>query len=570
MQAIFRVQSPTAGQFQFVVSHDQPVVIGRGSASSVRIDDPGLSRRHCRISLTPQGLLCQDLGSSNGTFVNGEQINQRFLRPGDEVTIGQTIMRPFPAGAGGQAPAPQPYGGPRPGGYPQMAPNTSGEMVGSYNMPQPGGMQGRPGYGGPPAGGMGGPGMGSMGPGMGGGMGGMGSMGSGPQSAPFGAVSSQQGFPGRPAGPQQGYGGAQQGYGGPPQGYGGAPPAYGQQGAMGSLGPGARPQMAPQQPMDPSMIGCSRCGTYFKGTRAQIHWRDRKGDPSLLVCETCKDRERMSQDQVHGYELLDVLGKGAMGIVYKARRQATGEIVALKIVNLEGDPNGFQNFLREARTGASVQHPNSVKTIEMGESSGKFYLTMEFVEGKTLEDVIKERGCLDQNLVMNMGYVLLDVMEAARKADVVHRDLKPANILVSHTGEPKITDFGLAKLITDAGKSGLTAPGDLRGTPMFMPPEQLENAAMVDHRADLYSLGALLYNALTNSYPFKVKTLRDLCMALEKEEPTPASDLNPRVSPHLSQFVAKLMAKKPDDRFQTAAEAQQALRAARERILAGQ
>lgn len=290
----------------------------------------------------------------------------------------------------------------------------------------------------------------------------------------------------------------------------------------------------------------------------------------MLVCEDCKDRERMANDQVHGYELMEVLGKGAMGIVYKARKQASNEIVALKIVNLEGDPNGFQNFLREAMTGAKVQHPNSVATQEMGESSGKFYIAMEFVEGQTLEDIVKDRGMLDQDFVMNMAYIMLDVLEAARKADVVHRDLKPANILVTKTGEPKITDFGLAKLISDAGKSGLTAPGDLRGTPMFMPPEQLENAAMVDHRADLYSLGATLYNALTNTYPFKVKTLRDLCMALENEEPTPVSDHNRNVSPHLSHFIKKLMEKKPDERFQTAGDAQIELRKVRELILSGQ
>ena len=278
----------------------------------------------------------------------------------------------------------------------------------------------------------------------------------------------------------------------------------------------------------------------------------------------------MAADQVHGYELIDVLGKGAMGIVYKARKQVTGEIIALKIVNLEGDPNGFQNFLREAQTGARVDHPNSVRTIEMGNSSGKFYIAMEYVECTTLEDIVRDRGSLDQHTIMNMAYVLLDVLEAARKVNVVHRDLKPANILVTPNFEPKITDFGLAKLITDAGKSGLTAPGDLRGTPMFMPPEQLENAAMVDHRADLYSLGATLYNGLTSTYPFKVKTLRDLCMALEKEEPTPVCEHNRNISPHLSSFIQKLMEKNPDERFQMASDAQIELRKVRERILSGQ
>jgi serine/threonine protein kinase len=339
-------------------------------------------------------------------------------------------------------------------------------------------------------------------------------------------------------------------------------------GPMQGFGAPARPA-PPSVPLDPSQIQCSRCGSIFKGTRAQIQWRDRNGDPSLLVCERCKDLERMANDKVHGYELLDVLGKGAMGIVYKARRQEHGDIVALKIVNLEGDPNGLKNFIREARTGSSVQHPNCVRTLEMGESSGKFYLAMEFVDGRTLEDMVKEAGSLDQNTLMRMTYVLLDTLEVARKANIVHRDLKPANILVSRAGDPKITDFGLAKLISDAGNSGLTAPGDLRGTPMFMPPEQLENAATVDHRADLYALGATIYNAATGAYPFNVKTLRDLCMALEHEEPTPICQRNNAISPHFSGFIQKMMEKDPKKRFQSAADAQIELRRVREKILAG-
>lgn len=595
MQAIFQVTAPGVGRFDFPVTYDAPVILGRGSAATVRIDDPGLSRRHCRVSLTPQGLLIQDLDSSNGSFVNGQRISTQYLRPGDEISIGQTVMRPFPsngvpAGAAPQ-PAPAPYGGNPMNRGPAAPPNyappgMSGEiMPGSMgsmpnrmnNLGSVGSMPPQMGGGMPP---MGRPGMpphmsGEINPGSYGSPAPMG------MPNPYGAP--QMGMPGAPMMNQQPMRnpGMPQGMPNspfppsPPQmarPMGGMPPSVGMPGASpfnGQNSPPNRNMPAPAA-LDPSMIQCSRCASFFKGTRAQVHWRDRNGDPSLLVCEKCKDRERMANDHVHGYELIDVLGKGAMGIVYKARKQATGEIIALKIVSLEGDPNGFQNFLREAQTGARVDHPNSVRTMEMGNSSGKFYIAMEFVEGQTLEDIIKNRGSLDQHIIINMAYVLLDVLEAARKANVVHRDLKPANILVTANFEPKVTDFGLAKLITDAGKSGLTAPGDLRGTPMFMPPEQLENAAMVDHRADLYSLGATLYNALTNTYPFKVKTLRDLCMALEKDEPTPVCEHNRNVSTHLSNFIQKLMEKKPDERFQKASDAQVELRKVREQILAGQ
>jgi hypothetical protein len=578
VQAIFQVTTPAVGRFDFVVTYDRPVILGRGSAATVRIDDPGLSRRHCRVSLTPQGLLIQDLDSSNGSFVNGQKISTQYLRPGDEISIGQTIMRPFPGGgppAGPQpaayAPSPMNHAPSQPTGYASRG--ISSEISsGNYRAQAPMGMPApMPGQmiGAMPNQGM--PGMG-MAPRMSGEIN-PGSYGVHPQMT-MGSMPNmgKQGMPAQPMGapqmPRNPY---------PSQGMG--PPMGAPMGGMAQMNPGMhQPSPFNQQPasmpvpatLDPKMIQCSRCGSSFEGTRAQVHWRDRNGDPSLLVCEKCKDRERMAGDQVHGYELLDVLGKGAMGIVYKARKQATGEIIALKIVSLEGDPNGFQNFLREAQTGARVDHPNSVRTMEMGNSSGKFYIAMEFVQGRTLEDIIKDRGSLDQHTIMNMAYVLLDVLEAARKVNVVHRDLKPANILVTANFEPKVTDFGLAKLITNAGKSGLTAPGDIRGTPMFMPPEQLENAAMVDHRADLYSLGATLYNGLTNTYPFKVKTLRDLCMALEKDEPTPVCEHNRNISPHLSNFIQKLMEKKPAERFQTASDAQVELRKAREMILAGQ
>jgi len=567
--------APGGQKFEFMISRERPVIIGRGSAASVRIDDPGLSRRHCQISLTPQGLLLQDMGSSNGTFVNGQRVMHGFLRPGDEVSLGQTSMKPFPANQApplndmsssmGAAMTPPPTMSPagmRPSmGAPGMHPGMGAPGMGAPGM--------HPGMGAP---GMGAPGMhpGMGAPGMGAGMGAPGmhpGMGAPGMGAGMGAPGMHPGMGAPGMHPGMGAPGMPPGMGRP-----GMPP----QNVMASRGmapyqaPGG---MAPPMPnpaaMDPSMIQCSRCGRYFKGTRAQLHWKNRNGDPGLLICESCKDLERMANDQVHGYELTEVLGKGAMGIVYKARSQ-NGEIVALKIVSLEGDPQGFQNFLREAMTGSKISHPNSVKTIEMGESSGKFYLVMEFVKGKTLEDLVKERGCLDQHYIINMTYVLLDVLEAARKVGLIHRDLKPANILVQLDGSPKVTDFGLAKLISDAGKSGLTAPGDLRGTPMYMPPEQLENAAMVDHRADLYALAATMYNALTNKFPFNVKTLRDLCMALEHEEPTPVHEHNPAVSPILGRFIQKLMAKKPEDRFQTAAEAQQELVQVRNQLAAKQ
>jgi hypothetical protein len=540
VQAIFQVTAPAVGRFDFVVAYDRPVILGRGSAATVRIDDPGLSRRHCRVSLTPQGLLLQDLDSSNGSFVNGQRVSTQYLKPGDEISIGQTTMCPFPVDGVPNSAAPQ-YGASAPVGHVPSGPAGYARPAMSGEIrPSPGMGQHRA-YQSPSP--MGNPGLGMM-PGR-----------------PMANAPGMPNMRGNPYPPNQ--------QNMRPMAPPGNMPAMG---APGHFHRGAAPNQNLPSPaaLDPSMIQCSRCASFFKGTRAQVHWRDRNGDPSLLVCEKCKEREKMAADQVHGYELIDVLGKGAMGIVYKARKQVTGEIIALKIVNLEGDPNGFQNFLREAQTGARVDHPNSVRTIEMGNSSGKFYIAMEYVECTTLEDIVRDRGSLDQHTIMNMAYVLLDVLEAARKVNVVHRDLKPANILVTPNFEPKITDFGLAKLITDAGKSGLTAPGDLRGTPMFMPPEQLENAAMVDHRADLYSLGATLYNGLTSTYPFKVKTLRDLCMALEKEEPTPVCEHNRNISPHLSSFIQKLMEKNPDERFQMASDAQIELRKVRERILSGQ
>ncbi|MDF1667185.1 MAG: FHA domain-containing protein, partial [Planctomycetota bacterium] len=168
MQAIFQVTAPGVGRFDFPVTYDAPVILGRGSAATVRIDDPGLSRRHCRVSLTPQGLLIQDLDSSNGSFVNGQRISTQYLRPGDEISIGQTVMRPFPsngvpAGAPPQA-APAPYGVPMNRG-PAAPPNYSPPGMSGEIMP--GSMGSMPARMAPQMGGMA-PQMGGMAPQMGG------------------------------------------------------------------------------------------------------------------------------------------------------------------------------------------------------------------------------------------------------------------------------------------------------------------------------------------------------------------------------------------------------------------
>jgi predicted Ser/Thr protein kinase len=268
------------------------------------------------------------------------------------------------------------------------------------------------------------------------------------------------------------------------------------------------------------------------------------------------------------YEIIEELGRGAMGSVFKARDPAVGRTVAVKTI-LTLALAGAQSeqyrtrFLREAHAAGSLAHPGIVPVFDVGEHEGVPFLVMEFVDGRTLADALKkgERFTLDQ--VCEIGIQIAEALAYAHRQGVVHRDIKPANILMTArevygAERPRITDFGIAKLTTNE----ITTTGQLLGTPSFMPPEQFTGLP-IDGRADLFSLGVILYSLSTGEQPFPGETMTAVSYKVVHTEPVPPSKLNPGIPPLLEEVILKCLAKSPAQRYQTGEELARDLAAVR-------
>ena len=204
---------------------------------------------------------------------------------------------------------------------------------------------------------------------------------------------------------------------------------------------------------------------------------------------------------IGNYEILSELGRGGMGVVYKAHEQSLQRVVALKILSahLSEDAALVKRFLREARAGARLNHANIVTTHAVGEHDGTYFIAMEYIKGSPLSKVIRDKGQLDVRRALEWTRQAADALAEAHRNDIIHRDIKPQNIMIDQAGRVKVMDFGLAKLLQ--ASTALTADGVLLGTPLYMSPEQAEGKK-VDARTDLYSLGVVLYEMLGGTQPF--------------------------------------------------------------------
>jgi predicted Zn finger-like uncharacterized protein len=257
----------------------------------------------------------------------------------------------------------------------------------------------------------------------------------------------------------------------------------------------------------------------------------------------------MGSAAVPGYEILGELGRGGMGVVYKARQAKLGRVVALKMI-LSGAHAGeadLARFRTEAEAIARLQHPNIVQVFEVGEHGGLPFFSLEFCDGGSLEKKLngtplppKEAAALVETLAR--------AMDAAHQRGVIHRDLKPANVLLAEDGAPKITDFGLAKKLDEASQ---TASGAVMGTPSYMAPEQVGGKSGAS--ADVYALGAILYECLTGRPPFKAATALDTMMQVAADEPVPPTQLQPRTPRDLETICLKCLRKEPAKRYASAA-----------------
>jgi serine/threonine-protein kinase len=260
-----------------------------------------------------------------------------------------------------------------------------------------------------------------------------------------------------------------------------------------------------------------------------------------------------SLGRVGRYEVSGVLGRGGNGVVLKAFDPNLNRYVAVKVIAsvLSGSGAARQRFRREAHAAAAVVHEHVVAVHDVEEANGLPYLVMEYVPGRSLQDRLDRQGPLELREILRIAHQTAAGLAAAHAQGLVHRDIKPANILLENGVERvKITDFGLARAVADAS---LTQSGVITGTPHYMAPEQARGEA-VDHRADLFSLGSTIYAMATGHPPFRADTPLAVLRRVTDETPRPIREVNPDMPAWLDGIVAKLLAKDPADRFQSAAE----------------
>jgi serine/threonine-protein kinase len=271
-------------------------------------------------------------------------------------------------------------------------------------------------------------------------------------------------------------------------------------------------------------------------------------------------------DEFMGFKVLEKLGAGSAGLVFKATQMFLNRPVALKVLRARDDLSEKQivRFLREAATISRLEHPNIVKVFDAQEFAKGYFIVMEFFPGRDLLSLVESHGPPSVAIATSIGIQMCHALAYAANAGVVHRDIKPANILYrSDDGLAKLSDFGLAKRMGPSSWNGITRDGEGLGTPCYMPPEQVRDARHVDQRADIYALGASMYHVLTGRYPVVAKSYAEFIQQILERDPPPAETINPRVPPELAELVRVAMRKDPNKRFQNAASMLQAIEAFR-------
>jgi hypothetical protein len=391
---------------------DSPVVVGRSSRSDVQVRDPKLSRSHCEIRPTPHGYLLRDLGSKNGTFVNGARVTEARLRDGDRIQIGLTRL----------------------------------------------------------------------------------------------------GFR--------------------------------------SHGPAEATDVAPPQL-------CAACGRLVP----LDEMGDARQTEDRIYCSRCIAENALVGRTIGGYEIIQLIGRGSMGTVFKAEQLSMSRPVALKILHREltADRDATARFLREARAGGQLSHPNIIRIYDMNQAEGLYFISMEFVPGGDVGALLDREGPLPADRVASIAAQTARALAHAHERGVIHRDVKPSNLLLGRDGLIKVADLGLAKSLDAAGLSDLTGTGTTLGTLPYLPPEQIASASHADHRADIYSLGATCYHLLAGEPPFQGDTVAQLALAVRSAEPRRLRAFRRELPVDLDALLLRCLAKDPADRYQNAADLLDAL-----------
>jgi eukaryotic-like serine/threonine-protein kinase len=259
----------------------------------------------------------------------------------------------------------------------------------------------------------------------------------------------------------------------------------------------------------------------------------------------------MTTNRLGRYEILGELGRGAMGVVYRARDPIIDRVVALKTINLALTGAALASFearfFQEARSAGRLNHPNIVTIYDAGKADGVAYIAMEFLEGTSLREILDEHPPLSVPRILETTAQVARGLAYAHENGVVHRDIKPANIIVLKNRRPKITDFGIARLGEADGVSSERA-----GSPKYMSPEQIRGDVTLDGRSDVFSLGTVLYEMLTGRPPFAGETVTEIMQAVLEHTPPVPSVVDAHVPPELDGVVMRMLAKRPDDRYPSA------------------
>ena len=255
--------------------------------------------------------------------------------------------------------------------------------------------------------------------------------------------------------------------------------------------------------------------------------------------------------QIDGYDSLEQIGVGGMAAVYKARKISIDKVVAIKVLfpYLATDASFTERFQREAKAAASIQHENIVNVIDFGESEGSFFIVMEYYQGRTLEDLMKERPGVPFDIAAQIVLEVALGLEAAHHLDIVHRDIKPANVIFTNQGGIKVADFGLAK--KSDSMTMITQQGKVIGTPAYMSPEQAAGRP-VGTSSDIFSLGVVAYELFGRRKPFEGKSYSDVLEKIQTFAPNAVTAVNPVIEPEFSVIVARMLEKNDRDRYANA------------------
>ncbi len=257
---------------------------------------------------------------------------------------------------------------------------------------------------------------------------------------------------------------------------------------------------------------------------------------------------------------MDEVGRGAMGVVYRGQDPTIGRVIAIKTIRLADLTDGAERqrlrdrLFREAQSAGMLSHPNIVTIYDIAEENGMAYIFMEFVNGPPLEKLLASPDALEPAQVLNILRQTALALDYAHRKGIVHRDIKPANIMVHDDGQAKVTDFGVAKIVSQQ----MTQTGAMMGTPSYMSPEQVQGQT-VDGRADQFSLAVIAYEVMTGEKPFVADYLPTLLYKIVREEPAPAHRINPAIGPKIEETLRKALAKDPNSRFATCSEFIEAL-----------